>query len=104
MCEKDSSWNPTAYACENSKHLKSVADTSVTKCDEILIFIHNFSTKMTNTAKTSVMSNASINCHSKKVRECFILHTVLLAIILFLIITVICYNYAEQKSVIQNGN
>ena len=31
-------------------------------------------------------SNASINCHSKKVRDCYTLHTFLLVIILLLII------------------
>ena len=43
------------------------------------------------------MSKASINCHSKKLRDCYILHTVLLVIILMLIITIICYYYAKQK-------
>ena len=33
-CEKYYSWNPTARICENSKHLQSVSNTSVTECDE----------------------------------------------------------------------
>ena len=48
------------------------------------------------------MSTASINCYSKKVRDYYILHTVLLAIILLLIIVIICYYYAKQKGIIQN--
>ena len=51
------------------------------------------STKETNTIAT--------NCHSKKVKykiDCYILHTVFLAIILLLIITIICYYYAKHRS------
>ena len=43
-CEKEFSWNPSTYFFENSKYLKSVADTSVTKCDEIVIFMDNLTT------------------------------------------------------------
>ena len=52
---------------------------------------------MTNT----MAANVSINCHTKKVRykfDCYILHTVFLAIILLLII-IICYHYATQKGI-----
>ena len=38
-CEKDYSWNPSICICENSKYLKSVVDTSVTKCDTIVIIM-----------------------------------------------------------------
>ena len=31
------SWNPSTWICENSKYLKSVADTSVSECDEIVV-------------------------------------------------------------------
>ena len=44
------------------------------------------------------------NFHVKKVRDCYIFHTFLLVIILLLIITIICYHYAKQKGIIQNGN
>ena len=94
-CKKDYSWNSSSF-CENSKYFKSVADTSVTKCDEMLIVTDNLSTKKTNIA-TNAMSTASISFHSKHVRDCCILHAVLLVIILLLIITIICYCYAEQK-------
>ena len=48
----------------------------------------------------NVASTPSINCHNKKVRDCYILHTVLLVIILLLIITIICYHHAKQKGMI----
>ena len=35
-CKKDYSWNPSTCICENIKHLKSIADTSVIQCDEII--------------------------------------------------------------------
>ena len=56
--------------------------------------------KQTNTIATSFMSTASINYHSKKVRYCHILNTVLLAIILLLLFTIICYHYAKQRDII----
>ena len=57
------------------------------------------STKMAITIVTNVTSTASINCQNKKVRDCYILHIVLLVIILLLIITFICYHYAKQKCI-----
>ena len=52
------------------------------ECDKIIIGMDNVSTKetntiaikMTNTIATNVTSTASINCHGKKVRDCYILH------------------------------
>ena len=79
-------------------YLKGI--TSVAKCDEVVIVMDFASTKKTNTIATNVTSTASINCHSKKVSGCYVLHTVLLAIILLLIITIICYLYAKQKGMI----
>ena len=55
------------------------------------------STKTTNTMATNIASAASINCHCKKVRDCYILHTVLLVIVLLLIVTIICYHYANKR-------
>ena len=55
--------------------------------------------KITNAKKTTatnVMITASINCHSIKVKDCYIFHTVLLATILLLII-ISWYHYAKQK-------
>ena len=113
---KDYSWNPSTSICENSKNLKSVADTSVTYYDEIIIVTDNILTKITNsivtkrtnaiatkkiiTVATNVTSAASINCLSKIVRDCYILYAVLLVIILLLIITIICYHYVKQKDII----
>ena len=88
--------NPSTCICKNSQYLKSIADTLVIPCDEIIDTMDIVSTKMTNTIATNVTKN----CHKKKVRykfDCYILHTVLLAIIFLLIITIIYYYYAEQK-------
>ena len=68
-------------------------------CDETKFVLDLASTKKTNTAVANVTSTASINCHSKKVRDCYILHTVLLGIILLLIIIIIRYYYAKQKGI-----
>ena len=57
------------------------------------------STKEADPVVTNVTSTASINCHSKKVRDCYILHTVLLAITLLLMIIIICYHYAKQGTI-----
>ena len=54
---------------EDIKYLKSVADTTVNKCDEIVVAIDNVSIENKNTIITNVTSTASINCHSKKVRD-----------------------------------
>ena len=82
--------------CENSKYLKSIADTSVTQCDKIVnvMDIVSKKTKKTNTIATNVTITAWINCHSKKVSDCYVLHTVLLAIILLL--KIIYNHYAKQ--------
>ena len=45
MCEKDYSLNRMTCICESSKYLKSVADTPVTACNEIVIVTNNLSTK-----------------------------------------------------------
>ena len=95
----DYSWNSKTCICENGNCLKSIVNTSVTECDEIIIVIDIESTrkantiaaKKTNTETTNVTSIASINCHSKNVRDYHILHTVSLVIILLLIIIIICY-------------
>ena len=99
-CKEDYSWNPSKCIWENGKYLKSIADTSVTQCDEFIIVIDTLSTKKANTIATSVPSTASTNWHSKKVRDCYILQTVSLVIILPLMIIIICYYYAKQKGTI----
>ena len=63
----------------------------MTEFDEIISVMDIVLTK-----KTNVTSATSINCHSVKVRDNSILHTVLLAIILLLIIIIICYHYAKR--------
>ena len=73
---KDYCWNPSICICENSKYLKSIADTSVIECDKIVILVDTVSrkntntiaTKETNTIATNVTSKVSINSHGRKVR------------------------------------
>ena len=96
--KKDYSWNPSTCICVNSKYLKSITNTSVTECHEIIIVMNNVSIRRTIT--TNVTSIASINCHSTKVRDSHLCHIVLLAIILLLIIIIICDHYAKQKGII----
>ena len=82
--------------CGNDKNLKSIADTSVIACDEIISVIDIVSTKMTN----AITTNVPINFDGKNIRykiDCYILHTVLSVIILLLIITIICYHYAKHR-------
>ena len=43
--KKGYSWNPSICICENSKYLKSIADTSVTQCDKIVNVMDIVSTK-----------------------------------------------------------
>ena len=40
-CKKDYSWNPSSCICENSKYLKSIADNSITECDQIITVMNN---------------------------------------------------------------
>ena len=56
----------------------------MTECDEIVIVMKNLSTKKAKTIAANVTSTASINWHSKKLRDCYILHTVLLITITLL--------------------
>ena len=98
MQKKDYSWNPSTCICENSKCLESITDISVTECDEIIVVMDNVSTK--KAIVTNVTSTASKNCHSKKLKDCYILHTVLSTVILLVVIIIICYHYAKQKGTI----
>ena len=74
-----------------------MGDTSMTKRGEIGIVIDIVSTKKINTVAAHATSTTSIICYSKKVRDCYILHTDLLAIILILIIIIIYCYYGKQK-------
>ena len=64
--KKDYSWNPSTCICVNSKYLKI---TSVTEGDEIIPVMDIVSRK-----KTNATSSPSINCHTIKVKDCYILH------------------------------
>ena len=54
----------------------------MTECDEIIIVMTLYqqkkaiATKKINTIATNVTSTTSRNCHNKKVRDCYILHTI----------------------------
>ena len=90
IVSEQKSWNPSTCICENSKYLKSVADTSVTRCDEIVIVMRDLSTKKINTITRNVTSTAFINSH--------ILHTVLLITITLLItVSIFCYLKKYQR-------
>ena len=91
-CKEDYSYNPSTCICGNNKYVKCVANTPVTECDDIVIAMDIISTKKTNTIPTNDTSTVWIYCHSKKVRDRYILHKVLLVIILLLIIISICYH------------
>ena len=68
--KKDYSWNSCTCIFENSKYLKSIADTSEIAFDDIISVTDIVSSKMTNTIVTDV----SITCHNKNERyksDCF---------------------------------
>ena len=70
-------------------------NTQVITYDEIISVMDNVLTKMTS----AIATNVTENYHSKKVRfYCQILRTVLLAIILLLVITIICYYNTRNRS------
>ena len=58
------------------------------------------STKKTNTIAANVTSTVLINWQRKKQEVAIFLHTVLLAMMLVLIITIIYYHYAVRKGII----
>ena len=78
--------------------MKSIAGTSVIECYEIITVMNIVSTKNTNTTAANVTSTASINCHSKKVRDYYILPSFLLVIILLLIITTFAIIKQNQRT------
>ena len=83
-CNKDYSWNPSTYICENSRDSKSIAHDPVIACDEIICVIESVSSNVTNII--------SINYDDKIVvyrMDCNILCT-------FLFKTTICYHYARK--------
>ena len=44
-CEKGYIWNPSTCTCKNKKYSKSIVNTSVTKCNEIVTVMNNLSRK-----------------------------------------------------------
>ena len=64
--KEDYIWNPSICICKNNNQLKSIADTSVTECDEIKIIMTNVLTKRTNPIAINVTITDSIKCRRKK--------------------------------------
>ena len=64
-CErkKDYSWIPSTCICESSKYLKSISDTSVTECDDVVIVMDKVSTKRTHHSNTK--DNSYEYCFNK---------------------------------------
>ena len=54
-CIKDYIWSPSICICENGKYLKSIADTSVIPCDEIINAMDGVSTNVTHSIPKNVM-------------------------------------------------
>ena len=62
--KKDYSWNPSTCIYENRKYLISIADTSVTECDEIIVIMDIVSTKKANAIVTKKINTISTNVTS----------------------------------------
>ena len=73
----------------------SITDTSMTACDKIISVMDFVSTKV----KYALATNITRNPHSKKVRDCYSFHAVLVVSILLLTISFFCYHYAKQKDI-----
>ena len=104
-CKKDYNWNPSIYTCENNRYLKSIANTSVIACNEIINATDCASTNVTSIISTNVTSTMLTNSDDKKVRykmDSYILLPVLIVIILIFIIRVNCYHYAKHRSKLKN--
>ena len=71
---------------------KTFADTSVIACEEIIFVKDIVSTKMTNNISRTMLINSGDKT------DFYILYTVSSAIILLLIITIVCYDYAKHRS------
>ena len=98
-CKKNYSWDSSTCICENGRHLRSIADTSVIACYEIIYVMDIVSKNLANTISINVTSTASINYKEVRYKMgCYILHAALLVIILLFIIAIMCYHYAKHRS------
>ena len=84
MCRYSYIWNPTTCSCEDVRYEKSVTDSSVITCDEIV--------KLTKSIMTKTISAKSfpMNLNRKKV-TCKINNAYILLV--FLLITMMVINY-----------
>ena len=97
LCKKDYSWTSRTCICENDKYLKSIADTLVILCDEIIWITYIMSTNGAH----AISINMSTNSDDKKVRykmNCYILHMIFLVLTLLVIIAITCYHCAKHWS------
>ena len=74
------------------KYFKFRADISMIECNKIISAMDTVSKK-----PNTISINMPINSDSKNVRDCYILHTVSLAMILLLVIIIVCSHYAKHK-------
>ena len=74
------------------------------ECDKIITIMDYVSTKKKNVIATNFTSTTSINCHNKEVRDCYIIHSVLLVIMFLLIIVIFIFYsyYTGQIGIIWN--
>ena len=96
------SWNvsfPKIYVPKETKDINVKAYNMIRNKDEVKAMTIHFMWLQMQIQQCNRFNTASIDLHSKKESDCYILHTVLLAIILLLIITIICYHYAKRKGI-----
>ena len=66
MCLKKDAWNPSICTYENSRNLKSIGNTSVIVCNEIINAMVIVSTNATNIISANVTRTILTNSDDKK--------------------------------------
>ena len=92
-CKEDYSLNPGTCIFENSKYWKIYVILQWSSVMNLSVMDISWTKK-----RNTIAANVTINCHSEKGRDCYILHAVLLAIMLLLLITVISYHIEKHRS------
>ena len=87
VCQKSYIYNPSTFAGENRKYLRSIIDDSVVTCNETINAADIVSTNV-----TSGMSKSSYNKKARHKANFYFLVTFVLVIILLFIIVIICYH------------
>ena len=103
MFEKSYIWNSTTCNCENGKYLGSIIDDSVITCYEI---IEDTKTVPTKAATTKTVSTIFFEKVTFKIKNFYILLTLLLInVVLLIAVTIYCYlikYLAQQKHSLPN--